>query len=60
MQDVSEDVAEQYQSLLLTLRVLAKFLGFIEALPYSCQDTLSEELAEVIVCLLVYHILVFS
>ena len=35
------------QENLLTIRILAKFLGFLEALPYSA-ESLSEELAEVL------------
>ena len=45
--EVGEDLAAQYQDTLLTLRVLAKFLGFLEALPYTSEEPLSEELAEV-------------
>jgi codanin-1 len=46
-QDGCDELAGQYQDLLLTLRVLAKFLGFLEALPYATEEPLSEELAEV-------------
>ena len=41
------ELAEQYQENLLTLRILAKFLGFLEALPYSTEEPLTEEFAEV-------------
>ena len=47
MQDGGDDLAEQYQGVLGTLRMLGKFLGFLEARSYSCEDTLSEELQEV-------------
>ena len=46
-QDVGEELAEQYQENLLTLRILAKFLGFLEALPYSTEEALTEEISEV-------------
>ena len=45
--DMGEDLAEQYQDNLLTLRILAKFLGLIESLPYSTEEPLTEELTEV-------------
>ena len=46
-QDVGEELTEQYQENLLTLRILAKFLGFLEALPYSTEEALTEEISEV-------------
>ena len=47
--EVGEELAEQYHDTMVTLRILAKFLGFLEALPYSTEPTepLTEELAEV-------------
>ena len=45
--DMGEELVEQYQDNLLTLRILAKFLGFLESLPYSTEEPLTEELAEV-------------
>ena len=45
--EVGEELAEQYQDNLFTLRILAKFLGFLLAMPYSTEDALTEELAEV-------------
>ena len=46
-QDGGDELPGQYQDLLLTLRVLAKSLGFLEALPYATGEPLSKELAEV-------------
>ncbi len=46
-QDGGDELSGHYQDLVVTLRVLAKSLGFLEALPYATGKPLSEELAEV-------------
>lgn len=46
MQEVDQEVRDQYLSTLTSLRLLAKFLGFVAFLPYHGAESLPKVLRE--------------